>query len=302
MAITFSLILLLGGAAAAANMWLDIYGIFRDPSGRRLLSFGDDRVAKYLLSERYIPAHYNAVLIGSSVSANWKLDAAGPLRIYNESLNGGNSVEENCLVGQVLMRPGIRVALVVIHPYLTQSHEFETVRLTPREKIAALGSLSLWQAYKSKLKIAVGAEKQVVHESGSQDFPTARQELNPTLKKMMAGSGDFEVDPVALAAFRDSVSNFRAHGVQLVFLVPPVEDDLLERKRTAFQDYLQQIRPLIAQQDKLMDFTGDDFTDFRMDARNFTDGIHLTPEGSGQLIHRIQGRLAQWIAGGELKI
>ncbi len=299
---TLGLILLLGGAAVGANVWLDIYGIFRNPSGRHLSVFGDDRIAKYLLSERYVPANFNSVLIGSSVSANWRIDRAGSLRVYNDSLNGGNSVEEHCLVGQVLVRPGIRVAMVVIHPYLTHSHEFETVLLSPHERIGALGSLSLWQAYKSKLKTAVGTERQVHDDSGSEMFEAARHELNPTLQRMLAGGGDFEVDPVALVAFQDSVANFRAHGVQLVFVVPPVEQDLWSRKRTAFQNYFQKIRPLIAPQDKLIDFTADDFAEFRASSANFVDGLHLTPKGARQVVGAIQAQLAGWIERGDLKI
>ena len=37
------------------NMSIDIYGLFRDAKGRHLPVYGDERVAKYLLSEKYVP-------------------------------------------------------------------------------------------------------------------------------------------------------------------------------------------------------------------------------------------------------
>ena len=296
-----SAVLLVAGGTVATNAWLDIYGIFRDPHGRRLLVSGDERIAKYLLSERYVPANFDSVLIGSSVSANWKVDKIAPLHVYNDSLDGGNIVEAKCLVDQALSRPGIRVALMIVQPYLTYSHEFETVALTPRERHAALGSLSLWDAYQSRIRIRLHREKQIIDEYGSEDFLTTATELNPVLKRLMEGSGDFTVDPVALASYRDVVEALRAHGVQIVFVVPPVEERLFVGKKAAFQRYFETIRPMITPQDNLIDFTSDEFASFRADPQNFLDGIHLLPDGAAKVVSVINTRIADWIRQGTLR-
>src|SRR5947199_10640983 len=80
-------------AAAGANCALDIYGLFRNPAGRELPVYGNERVAKYLMGQRYVRANFDGVLIGSSVSANWEVGTMQSARLFNESVNGGNMVE-----------------------------------------------------------------------------------------------------------------------------------------------------------------------------------------------------------------
>ena len=298
---SLGLVLAIAGIVIAVNVYLDIYGIFRDPRGKCLPAYGDERIAKYLLSERYVPANFNAVLIGSSVTSNWRLDRITALRVYNDSANGGNSVEEKCLVDQALSRPGVQVALLLVHPFLTHSHDFETVQLTPRERTAALGSLSLFDAYKSMLRARLHLEEQTFDEFGGQEFMAGHMELNPTLKRMLSGSGDFEVDPVAMAAYRDSIAQLHAHGVRIVFFVPPLEERLLVSKRDAFANYLAAVRPLMSPQDLLIDFTTDEFASLRADRRLYLDGVHMVHDGAAQVVALIDARIAEWIAQGKLR-
>src|SRR2546423_1309606 len=145
---TLALIVIVAAVTVASNVTLDIYGLFRDPHGRRLPAIGDDRVAKYLLSKKYVPGNFDAILVGSSVSANWNTGRMRSLRVYNESMTAANIVEEKALVDQALSQPGIKAALLTVHPYLTNSHRFATVQVSERETFGALGSLTLWEAYK----------------------------------------------------------------------------------------------------------------------------------------------------------
>ncbi len=141
------------------NISVDIYGILRNAKGRHLRVYGDERVARYLLSEKYVPENFNALLIGSSVSANWNTSGINGLRVYNESLNGGNIVEEKTIADQALATSQIKVVILIVHPFLTYSHDFETVRLTPRENLEALGSLNLLDAYKSAVRVKLHREE-----------------------------------------------------------------------------------------------------------------------------------------------
>ena len=134
---TLSTILIATAAIAALNMVVDIYGLYRPSRGRRLPIFGDDRVAKYLLSMRYVPENFNALLAGGSVSANWDITAIQGLRVYNGSLDGGNIVEEKALIEAALERPGVSVILLLVNPALTYSHEFQTVEMKPDLKRSA---------------------------------------------------------------------------------------------------------------------------------------------------------------------
>ena len=96
---TIGAIVLLLLIVVLVNMSIDIYGIFRSTKGRHLVVYGDERIAKYLLSERYVPENFDSLLIGSSVSANWNTQGIDSFRAYNESIEGGNIVEEKVIAG-----------------------------------------------------------------------------------------------------------------------------------------------------------------------------------------------------------
>ena len=287
-------------AVVLLNMSIDIYGIFRNVRGRHLVVYGDERVAKYLLSEKYVPDNFDALLIGSSVSANWNMGNVDGLRIYNESLNGGNIVEEKTLVDQALAKSGIKVAIVIIHPFLTNSHEFETVRLTQRENFAALGSQSLLDAYKDKVRSKLHPAEQAFDEFGTDDFGDAPQKLNPTLLKMMAPGSEFNIDEIAMSTYKSLIEELHSAKVQIIYVIPPVSQPLLMSKAKAFANYSNAILASRFAQDKVIDFTSDEFEGFRKDTANFTDGIHLNNQAARQVVAVISNRLNTWIRDGQI--
>lgn len=288
---TITITLLAGAIVAALNAAVDIYGIFRDPRGRHLPVYGDERIAKYLLSSRYVPENFEGIVVGSSVSANWNMANVGGARFYNESLNGGNAVEEKALVDEALSRPGIRYAIVVVHPFLTSGHDFETVRLTPREKFSALGSMSLLDAYKEMLFIRLHRERQLFDDSGTDDF-VAPKRLNARLSAMLRPGVDFDVDPIALKAYRDIVAELHAHGVRLLFVVPPISEPLLDAQRSAFAKYSDLFRQDMRPDDRLVDFTSAEFLAFRT-APHFADGVHLEHAAAEDFMRILAGRISE---------
>ena len=292
---TLSTILIATVATAALNMAVDIYGLYRPSRGRRLLVFGDDRVAKYLLSLRYVPENFNALLIGASVSANWDITAIERLRVYNGSLDGGNIVEEKALIEAALERPGVSVILLLVNPALTYSHEFQTVELKPALKNSALGSLSLWSAYRNMLNIRLGRAPQPFDYAGTETFLYAGSEMNVNMKEMWSAP-EFKVDRVALQAHRDLVANLRARGVQLIFIVPPTSEQLFETKRAALERYLDLMRSEIGAGELWIDFLSPEGEAFRKTRANFSDGVHLTPDGARQVVAQINAAVNRWIA------
>ena len=202
-----------GGLLIALNMTVDPYGLYHDDRGRRLAAYGDPRVAKYLLSVHYVPDNFNTILIGSSVSANWDMTRLDKLQVYNESINGGNIVEERAIVEQALSTPEISTALIIVQPYLTYSHQFETVKLEPTLRFSALGSETLVGAYKDMLRARLHSRNQVIDYAGTQRFANLPEQLNPTLRRLLRPVPPFDVDPIALAAYRDVIAQLRAHSV-----------------------------------------------------------------------------------------
>lgn len=127
---------------------LDVYGILRDPHGRRLASSGlhvpstDDRISKYMLNQRYVPSNFDGLLIGSSTTSNWNPDSIHGYHIYNESLAAGNAAEEKILVDQALRTGHFKLAICVLSPYVVGSHALKEglgqVRL--REVLGSINS------------------------------------------------------------------------------------------------------------------------------------------------------------------
>jgi hypothetical protein len=298
---TLSIILIATAAIAGLNMAVDIYGLYRPSRGRRLPILGDDRVAKYLLSMRYVPENFNAVIVGASISANWDITAIERLRVYNGSLDGGNIVEEKALIEAALQRPGVSVILLLVNPALTYSHEFETVELKPELERSALGSLSLWNAYRNMLSIRIGRTPQPFDYAGTETFLNARSEMNVNMKKMWS-EPEFTVDPVALQAHRDLVANLRARGVQLVFIVPPTSEHLLETKRAPLERYLDRMRSEIGTGSLWIDFLAPEGEAFCKTRANFSDGVHLTPDGAKQVVAQINAAVNRWITEGRLVV
>jgi hypothetical protein len=291
---TISTVLIAAATIAAVNVAVDIYGLYRPSRGRRLPVLGDARVAKYLLSMRYVPENFNAMLTGASVSANWDVTTIEKLRVYNGSLDGGNIVEEKSVIEAALERPGISVVFLLVHPALTYSHEFRTVEMKPSLKLSAFGSSSLWAAYKDMANIRLGRIPRTFDYAGNETFLNARSEMNVHMKQMW-NAPDFTLDPPALQAYRDLVANLRAHGVQIVFIVPPTSEQLLQTKRAPLERYLQRMRSEIGTGDLWIDFLSPEHEALCRNRANFSDGVHLTSDGARQVVARINTAVNRWI-------
>jgi len=291
---TIGAIVLLLLIVVLVNMSIDIYGIFRSTKGRHLVVYGDERIAKYLLSERYVPENFDSLLIGSSVSANWNTQGIDSFRAYNESIEGGNIVEEKVIADRALASSHIRLAILIVHPYLTDSHEFATVHLTPKENLAALGSESLLEAYKAAARVKLHLENQQFDQFGTDDFGEIPQKMNPHMQKLMAPGTEFSIDETAMKSYSDLVNELHALNIQIVYVIPPLSQVVFALKTKAFANYTRAALANKLAQDQVIDFTSDEFVDFRRNAGNFKDGVHLTNDASREVVAVINERLNEW--------
>jgi hypothetical protein len=116
-----------------------------------------------------------------------------------------------------------------------------------------------------------------------------------------SGGEDFHVDPVALSAYRSIVEALRAHGVKLIFVVPPTAGELLEPKRASFDRYVRQIRTgLVRETDLWFDYTDD--AGFRLPSTDFLDGVHCTAEAAARLVADLDRRVEAAIAAVRLNL
>lgn len=297
---TIGVTALLVVAVALLNACIDLYGLFRNPQGRHLAGYGDDRVAKYLLSERYVPSNFNALVIGSSVSANWDTSGIESYRMYNESLDGGNIVEEKTISDRALISSRIKLVLLVVHPFLTSSHDFETIHVGPRENVGALGSQNLLDAYKDKSRGHGHNKTQTFDESGVFVLGDTHREMNAVLRKVMDPVSGFKIDPIALQAEHDVVAELHAAKIAVVFVIPPIFQELLSSRSAQLAAYTDVILRDKTSNDKILDFAAPEFTEFRNNEENFSDGVHLTRAGAVSVVGLINRQLDSWIQTGQL--
>jgi hypothetical protein len=283
------------------NMMVDIYGLFRNAKGRHLVVYGDERIAKYLLSERYVPENFNALLLGSSVTANWNTSGIEGLRVYNESVVGGHSVEEKAIADQALRSPSIRVVVLTVHPYLTASHEFETFELTPKRNLSAFGSQSLLDAYKSKVRIMLHLEPQAFDEFGTNPFGNGTLKMNAHLQELMYPGTDFNIDQIAMKSYQDLIDELHRANIHIIYVIPPVSQSIFVSKSDAFSKYSSVALENKLRQDQVIDFTSDEFLDFRRNRNNFSDGVHLKDRAAHEVVVIINDRINRWIRDGQLK-
>ncbi len=285
---TLSLVVAIGAGVVAFNVWFDLYGIFRDSRGRHLRAFGDIRIAKYLLSARYVPENFNGVLIGSSISENWNTARIQAVRVYNESMDYANIAEEKVLLDQTLSRPGIEVAFLILSPVLTGSHEFHGLRPGPREKIAALGSRSLLRAYMNRIFVHYRLQRfDGADDHGTVDVdPAQHQALGTKFGRAILDRSLDVADPVAVAEYWNVIGELRAHHARIVFIVPPMSQSLLEYRRAPLEDYVRFVRARLDPDDQVIDFMSDEFAGLRNDG-NYSDGIHIEAKPADLVVSAI---------------
>lgn len=95
---------------------------FREPVGRKLMIYANERTSKYLFGYRYIPANFDGILIGSSISDNWDISKIQESHVYNISIASGNITEERLVAENVFARGRMKLAIFCIHTYLTTQH------------------------------------------------------------------------------------------------------------------------------------------------------------------------------------
>jgi hypothetical protein len=289
LSITILAIIVLFGLNFLLTYRLDVYGILRDPHGRRLATSGlhipttDDRISKYMLNQRYVPSNFDGLLIGSSTTGNWNSDLIHGFRIYNESLAAGNAAEEKALIEQALPTGHFRIALCVLSPYIVGSHALKEGlgQVRPRE---ALGSINSFGEEGAKALAALHLQQNTFFPSGSRELFVAmnlERQLPPAF---------FETDPQAIADYRSLIQELEAHEVKIVYVVPPLYQPLYDANRAQFEQFLQSMQTELPPA-PLIDFTGPAYAVYNRERKNFSDGHHMSPDGAVEISRILDRKL-----------
>ncbi len=289
--ISMTAVILLG--SCFANYRVNYYGLYGNAAGKRYSATGnEDRTTKYLYAMNYIPANFDGLLVGSSISGTWDTHRITAARIYNGSLWGGNITEARAVADNVLDRRKLRVVLFVEFPFLTGSSGFRNGRMEPGLKWASLGSLTLLASYGELAASRLGFEYPETNAWGAVKFPDGSVS-DPTWQSGQHMTYDFHfpIDPVARQEYAALAGRARAGGARIVRVRPLIYSQFLREDSERFRDYFRQMETLFEKSDGLIDFTDPSYAWLQSDRANFTDGVHVTWEVAGRLMDDVDQKL-----------
>jgi len=279
----------------ALSVRSDPYAMFRALSGPQAPIYTNERLSKHLLCYRYIPQHFDSMLIGPSVSGNFRTDKLPALSVYNASLDGSNLNELKVLVDLVQARRPLKYLLITLHPVLLRSHEPKTQFLQPRQYWISYGSLDLLKAVWTRFRVGSGPNQ--FDAWGRSDFNRFSPRKTPvetvishSLKSesRVRRNENWQCDPLALAALGDILKNCKEHGTEVVILYPPMPWRLLQQSQARRQKFLQQLSPYLKGL-RVIDFNQTDLTEESC----FVDAEHLKDSAADRLIEIVGDQLAQ---------
>lgn len=285
----------------AVNMYIDIFALFRPVRGRTISIYGEERIAKYLHSFRYIPENFDGVLLGSSVSENFSTQSFSGYRIYNASINGGNIIDVKPLVDNIYRKGALKITIICIHRYLTKDHVKKTDFMTHRQYWGALGSPQLMTAYVVRMAVKSGLQQNKYDEMGTlhfgdnADVNSTRETIQQNVADIRLGTaaiGNYYIDPVALAELGDIVDLARRHSEKFVIFYPPTPAPVLYACAPEYERYRETINGLTQPGDIVVDFNGPGYERFRDDFANFIDGVHLSSTGANAVMLEL-GKIVQ---------
>jgi hypothetical protein len=284
------------------NWYADIYGLFRPTRGRELGIYGEERIAKYLESYRYIPENFDGVLLGSSASDNLDTGKLAGYRVYNASINGGNIADLKPIAENIFRCHTLKLTILCAHRYITNDHYKKTDLMTPKQYWSALGSPQLVTAYVSRWAVRHGVVSGNYDERGTLRFAidpdsnSVRLEINKAVAQIERGTasvGNYYVDPVALTELKDLIANARSHSQRFVVFYPPIPASVLSVRSMEFRHYRDIINGLTEPTDIVVDFNSPKYEDLRADYRNFADAVHLSNMGATVVVSELSEVVAQ---------
>lgn len=292
--------LVLTAAFALFNMYMDEFGLFRNVKGREIRIFTAEMTSKYLLSFRYIPANFNALMIGPSLSDQLDTRKIHGYKMYNLSLLAGNVRELKLPVLNVLEHGKVDLMIVCVHPFLTRDNVLRDKRVTPESYWSALGSTFIFKLYADKLKRFMTAKIDNFIDSAAgysipiQKVPSVDAAINDFAAKIIADGHQVNpLDQTALSDLNEILEEARRRGVRIVAYYHPDPLKVFAAYTESYRQYQQKIKFLFREGDLVYDFNTPQYDGFRQDNTNYIDHAHLSVKGADFVVNELNRLLEQ---------
>jgi hypothetical protein len=288
------------------NVYMNEYGLFGNAKGKSIKVWNNERTSKYLLSYNYIPANFEGILIGPSVSDNIETKKISGFKIYNTSINGGNISELKYIAENVIHNGNLKFIIVCLYPYLTKNHGRKTSSIDPREYWGTLGSWETVKLYKEKILTKLNLKQNLNNDYGCNNFlieaeePIIPRQIGTNIitkenlnENMITNNNrNFQtehIDEVAYNELAYVLKLARDRKTQIFAFYYPYYINNFDIVK--FNSYKDRIDKLFMRHDVVWDFNNDEHLKFRNDSNNYSDKKHLSWTGTNYLICEINNKL-----------
>jgi len=282
------------------NVYMNEYGLFGNAKGKSIKIWDNERTSKYLLSYNYIPANFEGILIGPSVSDNLDTKKISGFRIYNASLNGGNISELKYIAENVIQRGKLKFIVICLSPYITKDHGRKTSSIDKQEYWSSLGSKQTLKFYLDKFIILLGFRYDIYNDYGYNNFNLIMEmpivaktkaiikRDNSAITKAKVNQKEF-IDGIAYNELSEIINLSRKRGAKIFGFYYPYYIENYNEKR--FKTYKENIDKLFDEKDIIWNLNTDEHLAFRSDLSNYYDKDHLSWKGTDYLIREINNKL-----------
>ncbi|PZR12585.1 MAG: hypothetical protein DI539_19895 [Flavobacterium psychrophilum] len=282
------------------NVYVDIYGLFLGRKERKV--YNNERTSKYLLSYRYIPENYDAIIIGPSLSANLNPRQIKGYTVYNSSIMGANISDLHYLISNIIERGNIKLAIICLDPYLTKDFGKKNVTINPKEYAGALGSTNLSKTYlmyfiRKYNLLPNSYAPDIIDENGWNNFELEMKDLHPEKiieqKARLRQFEKTEINEEAYKELRTVLEELRTRHIKVVGYFSPVPYQLYSIGSDKYHSFETKIRKLFTTDDIVLNLNEEKYWPVTSDYRYFIDHGHLSASGQDFVLREIQNSLSK---------
>ena len=279
---TILLTLIASAAFAFFNYRRDDFGLHgRNP----VTIYALERYSKYLMSYRYIPAHYDGILLSNSIAANWDTGQFRQHHVFNAAVRGGTVTEEEKIIDNVLAHGHLKIAVVVLIPSLLASHDMRTAYMTPQDYDASYGSIqtllvdtqAMIKRFGPDLHLPASLDRNKFAPDGKIDFPLT---FVPSPQITSLDPSEVKGDPEAYRKLRETLDRLHAHHVKVYGVYAPIYAPRWNSEGAVLHQWESRTRALFSPEDTLIDLNDGQLADLEANRKNFPDYFHLSPPAS----------------------
>jgi hypothetical protein len=276
--------LLLTVALSCAFVWVNIQTDLLGLHGRKDVRIHTvPRFSIYLMTYRFIPDNFDALLLGNSQAAFLDTAKIHSYKTYNAAVNWSTMPEERTLAEEVLRRGHLKVVVLDLCPSLLSSHASRSAYMTPRDYWSSFGSMQNLLIYFQVARETLGHPGPLTYEPyGRMHLPLFFMPATRFTQE------ELTLDPIAMRDLHQLVDHLHAKGVKVYVIFSPMYQAKWEAQRQELLDWESKATSGFAPGElEVIDLPEQMLKPLQSHRENFPDYTHLTPPASDTFVESL---------------